>query len=289
MMRKLVPCAQDPMLDFDAIIKSKQAPRNELLRGLQGRVHQAYSAHARVLPALEKLLPLDLRLEEREALLHCYDSRTEPLEAMKARIRNKQSPLNRATCQYCGLNMPDTFDHYIPKSLFAEFAVLSHNLLPCCPACNSLRGSDWLKADQRRDFHLYFDEIDESEPLLFAEIDFTEQIPMAIFHVATGPVRNEVFFQRFCSHVERLNLLNRFREAAPEELSKLHGIISDWRSKDPTAILDELRKELQKEQRRLGVHSWKVALLRAVSESGEFIQFALANSPEVWHQREAAV
>jgi 5-methylcytosine-specific restriction endonuclease McrA len=290
MMRRLERCGQDPILDFDAIVESKHdGKRVDLLRMLRSRVQQAYQAYSGVLPALEKLVALNLQQHERAALLHCYEARTVPLDKMKNRIMNMQSPIAQSICQYCGIDTPYTSDHYMPRSRFAEFAVYSQNLLPCCNRCNELRKDNWLDdGGQRRVFHLYFDEIDETEPLLFAELDFSEEVPAAIFRLDSSRVRDMAFFQRFSSHVEQLDLLKRFRRAACRRLFDLHDYISRKKLGQAAEEIEvALKEELESEQYKFGIHSWRVALLRAILATSQFVDFSLTRPIGIWAQREA--
>lgn len=110
---------------------------SRLLGQLRSRVLERYEAYARAAPRLETLPSLRFNPGEAAALVHCYDSSTEPLTSPKAAIRDRQDPDSRP---FCGINEPATFEHYLPRSEFPEYAVLSCNLIPACWTCNTLKG-----------------------------------------------------------------------------------------------------------------------------------------------------
>ncbi|MEY8758958.1 hypothetical protein [Chryseobacterium tongliaoense] len=60
-------------------------------------------------------------------------------------------------CQYCTLNKVHTFDHFVPKGEFAEFAIHPKNLLCCCPECNSLKNHKWRDDGKLLFLNLYKD------------------------------------------------------------------------------------------------------------------------------------
>ena len=43
---------------------------------------------------------------------------------------------NIVICPYCGLNEPDTLDHFLPKTAHPLLSITLYNLIPCCNNCN---------------------------------------------------------------------------------------------------------------------------------------------------------
>lgn len=43
----------------------------------------------------------------------------------------------RLLCPYCGIEPSRTFDHFLPKTIYASLSTTPFNLIPCCPTCNS--------------------------------------------------------------------------------------------------------------------------------------------------------
>jgi len=284
-MLNLRPCGEPPLDYFLAIAQAKESPRRERLHTLQGSVAGAYGSYAATQPALETLPPLALSAQSVNDLLHCYDFDTGPLLRLKAQIKARQADLLRAECQYCGVGPPKTFDHYLPKSDYPEFSVYSHNLILCCGDCNQKRGKSWRnKLGQRVHVHLYFDLVDQTEQVLFAELDMAK-LPSAKFRLELGKVRSQHFYQLLERHFAQLDLLARYADAAPARLSELHRSIQvHYKGQSLSEIVQLLDIQFTQEVHDRGPHDWRVALLRAVRDTPEFIQFALHTSPSVWSQ-----
>lgn len=82
-----------------------------------------------------------------------YDSRKSggPIK----RIRDTKHLLS---CPVCGSGTTGHVDHYLPRSVYPEFAIMRANLVPACPHCNScVKGSTVKGADPERFIHPYFD------------------------------------------------------------------------------------------------------------------------------------
>lgn len=61
-------------------------------------------------------------------------------------------------CPVCGRDSLGTLDHYLPKSIYAEYAFFSRNLIPACDRCNNARGNLVRGANlHERPLHPYFD------------------------------------------------------------------------------------------------------------------------------------
>ncbi|NWJ27661.1 HNH endonuclease signature motif containing protein [Rhizobium sp. RM] len=62
-------------------------------------------------------------------------------------------------CPMCGSQNTGTLDHYLPRKHYPEFSILSWNLIPACPACNSSVKGDRHKGmlSPERFLHPYFD------------------------------------------------------------------------------------------------------------------------------------
>jgi hypothetical protein len=84
------------------------------------------------------------------SLRSCYDGETKRLRELKDSIAEVQGLRVLKYCPLCGITSVATHDHYLPATLFPEFAVHPLNLVPCCLKCNSTKGDDWLNEDGNR-------------------------------------------------------------------------------------------------------------------------------------------
>ena len=285
-MRNLRPCAEPSLGHYLAIANAKESPRKELLLAMEPRIASAYGTYIAACPALQSLVPIAVAGDDRAALLHSYEEETRPLRTLKGLITSRQTNLARAECQYCCVSPPKTYDHYLPISLYPEFAVHQRNLVPCCADCNRDRGTRWKNAQGERNYvHLYDDRIEEDVEILFADI-FVAQLPSVSFRLDLSKARARPFYQLLERHITGdLKLLAKYAQAAPSRLSELHLTIQRFKNQlNRPAIIEELREQLEQERKLRGVHHWKVALLRAVIETNEFIEFALDTPLTVWDE-----
>jgi len=284
-MINLQRCTDDAMTHFEAIASSKEESRCMRLLAMKQEVAAATVEYVIASPELQILSPLQVSKQQHDDLLHCYESETKALSELKARIRASQSELFYAECQYCCLGVPRTFDHYLPKRQFPEFAVFLENLLPCCGDCNNLRGEVWRDAQgERKHLHLYFDVIDQSHDVLFADIHMAK-LPFASFRLDLSGVGTQPFFQLLERHFDALQLLARYKVQAQARLNEHHRTIHEFgKVLRLSKIVRILQAQFTQDKKDRGPHDWRVALLRAVIASPAFVQFALDNSPSVWTQ-----
>ncbi|WP_224361089.1 HNH endonuclease [Hyalangium versicolor] len=288
-MRNLKPCTAPSLQHFSAIAAAKDPPRDGQLRALQPRIGGAYGSYDRVCPALESLAPLQVTPEERQVLLHCYEGETIPLSLLKDAIWSNQTDLLKATCQYCCVSPPETYDHYLPKKKYPEFSVHLRNLIPCCADCNRDRGDRWKNAQGERLYiHLYDDPVEEDREVLFAELDMSH-LPRAIFRLEMGQARSQLFYPLLERHITELKLLAKYARVAPGRLSEHHlSIYAHRKWLKQAKITEILKDQLSQEKELYGVHHWKVALLRAVIQTPQFVDWALNTPPSVWEEKDEA-
>lgn len=281
-MKKLTRIDEDAWGVFKAIRDGKQGEREDILLALSSSLRNRYAQYEQHRMSLEHIPaaepPFDK--QQQDALRHCYDSKTVVLSRLRQQILQRQSNIARSKCQYCGIDSPGTFDHYLPCTHFPEFSVYPDNLVPCCHACNSQRGACWCKNGERLHINLYFDEIEAHERFLVATISFDEDgEPRAEFHVDSTRGSNHAFALRYKRHCTELKLLERFQtKAAPALLEQIcvevRTIAASFHQ-DANDIARRLGDLAEGCQRMLGPNNWEVALRWAASESQEFLTYCL--------------
>lgn len=280
-MRRLHPYEVAPIAAFDAITAVKDEPsRSALLRlrPLIERLYKRYASNARRLAIMRPHRPLSTA--DADALLSCYDGPTKALRDLTAKIREAQPEPLRWACQYCGLNESNTWDHYLPKAEFREFAVYAPNLIPCCHQCN-IRRKEWADRGALTCVNLYYDPIDPQTPLVEATIRVEDGLPKVTFSLLKGRVRKSLFQRRFERHWGTLDLARRFARQAGRMLSALEFEIQ---SRAPRQSLDEIMEDLRaiagRKLHALGPNHIEAVLYRAAAESRAFLQHAMKNSPQ---------
>lgn len=289
-MRNLRPYSGDALAAFDAIVTSKKPKWSQRLiariRPILVRRYRDYALAAGSERFASMRPSRILKSHEKRALKRCYDDKVKALDALKANITQAQPVELRGECQYCCLDSPGTFDHYIPKALFPEFSVYPPNLVPCCDICNRTRGDRWLRNGERSHIHLYYDVIHEGRVLLEACFDFSSARPHATFELVGLSRRASIFTRRFARHCRELRLLTRFRAGAVRKMISIHESIWSWVTALGTPamrVMDVLKRQATQEEKTHGVNHWEVALTRAAASSLDFVNFCITSEPsKVW-------
>lgn len=286
-MRRLRPYMGDP---WEVFVEICDASTHRLRHARLAEVRAAVEASYREFLALNgdfsTIEPCsELSEEQSDALKKCYESEAPTLKRLKAAIRELQDPCIGGICQNCGLSESNTFDHYIPKNEFPEFAIHPHNLVPCCQQCNDYRRRrPWRDEHGCRTLHLYFDDVEVRERYLVARIapDASNEPRMAF--ECTVPPEAPGFGGRYSRHVDTLQLPRRLGERAPAALDRMCNDLvvtaELLRVVKPSETIDRLRgwssHKARMMKKSLGPNHWEVAAWHAVAEAPWFIERCLA-------------
>lgn len=215
-MKNLIPLDGDPFNYFELIRQSKLSTASEQLEQIRLTIKDRYDDYKALTDPnqLEKLSPNNGFTDaQEEALWQCYDVKTKELIALKSKIKENQVGSLGAKCQYCGISAPDSFDHYLPKSVFPEYSVCSYNLIPCCPKCNLDKLDYWIdtKSGNRLIINFYYDRL-PLEQYLFVELkyDATKHLFSALFVLDNRFGIDQNLFEIIFKHYEKLSLIRRF-------------------------------------------------------------------------------
>jgi hypothetical protein len=122
----------------------------------------------------ENILPINLRdytdsnedaLSRKLSLIGLYSPKEGKIpHAQLEQIRKENSLV---VCPSCGEpGRPRTLDHYLPKDVFPEFAIVLLNLTPMCDWCQGEKLAEYITSDGRKRYiHPYFDDV--SRPLFY--------------------------------------------------------------------------------------------------------------------------
>lgn len=261
---------------FIAIVNCKHSDRKRRLLMLIPVISSRYKKYILNSPNLEKLdktiIKNKLIVED---LFHCYRCETMELNKLKALIRNSQSIEGRSKCQYCGINSPDTFDHYLPKSEFPEYSVLPINLIPCCPSCNNIKGEKSIISGQRLFINLYFDGLPDDK-YLFATINIKDDVPLIYFELKNeeGKIPNYIF-KILNNHFSHLKLQDRYKNKIEEEISEIKTSVNCNKLVTRELIENCLKSESIKYETIYGANYWKTALYACLVSSPDFINILI--------------
>lgn len=262
-----------PIIDVDEayrdVVDAKTGSRGVRLRKLLPQVRLRQRRYKTSTAKLASL-PIWTALTSRQKadLLHCYVVSTKPLAKLCKAVTAAQDENVQAQCQYCGVNpLTRTFDHYLPKETFAEYAAFAPNLLPCCTDCNNKKGRIWLVHGRRVILNLYYDQLPHTQ-FLSAKIKFSGNKPKAFFSLSSNNALYGGKRQLIRSHFKRLDLLNVYSIAATTHISEILDCIRELRyGQSKAQIAAALRRAASRQSREFSPNYWKVALLRAIADS----------------------
>lgn len=253
---------------FDSIVAAKQVARRRALLALRPFIALRYSVYMNAGEMLETIAQSPLSRVDVVDLEHCYVSPTKALDELKVAIRTSQAKVWQQLCPYCAIDTSSTFDHYLCKANFPEFAVLSDNLVPACAVCNTAKGDNELVGGQRMFVHFYVDEIPEST-WLDCRIVVTGGEPEAHFEVAVPasvPRRAQEILGR---HYKLLGLVDRYKAKSVQTL--VETMRAAYRG-----TVDGYAQEFARKADRLGdiygYNYWQSRLYDAMAKSEEFLQ-----------------
>lgn len=202
--------------------------------------------------------------------LYGYDSMI--LRELRRKIQKNIPAAVRYTCQYCTVTPVESFDHYLPKEEFPEYAIHTNNLIPCCKTCNGYKSYVWRNASGARLFiNLYRDPVPD-ERFLFVEVlddgDGDLDFKYYLANPAGIPAQS---FNLVKSHFLRLRLEERMR-------MKAVGIVSELENSMLTSklsIVDSVAEVIAAAERNFvsyGSNYWRSIAEIALAESPLFLE-----------------
>lgn len=273
-MRKLVTSSLDPDQIFNDIASAKRLERGERLKRIAPEICNSYKIYYNSISDLSVMYPIGFTGLEKEDLEDCYLGKTNPLNRLLADIIESQALPIRSQCQYCGMGSANTFDHYLPRSIFPEFAVFSLNLLPCCDTCNKHKSNIFINnlEGKRQIINLYYDNL-LSERYLNVSIFYKGDVPIAEYSLMQTTGISDIQFCLIQSHYTKLKLLERFRKRSPEVLSETQSSIKTHiKAKSIERVREFLLEEAQRLRDRFSNNHWKVVLHEGMANSSKFIE-----------------
>lgn len=201
-----------------------------------------------------------------------YKSKRAAVASFRERIRSEARFVGTSTavtwCPYCGHDRASDLDHYLEKHKVPELALLSKNLVPCCPACNRRRGRTFDKNGQRQILYFYGDRIERLGCLLETTVHFDKKnVPSISF--STKVTRGELG-RVFGRHFQALQLAKSFRTQASELLQNLKG---QFCRRSIRVVQSIVRSDLKKADRTYGVNSCRSGVLRAILSSPDLMRW----------------
>lgn len=204
-------------------------------------------------------------------LTGCYKSKTKIVSQLLSKIKDLQSDEAKSKCQYCGIGKPKTIDHYLPISLFPEYAVLAINLLPCCNDCNKKKDNYWKSDECRGILNFYVDSIPNKQ-FIQGKISTSNSLPIISYHFNFDGIDSGLK-NIITSHYSRLDLFERYQKESADEISEicrqLNIYAKEKTSKEISQLLQDDSEDLQA---RYGKNYWKAVLFEALANNKSFLK-----------------
>lgn len=264
----------DKMLE-DAIARKKNLDYVKNLNANRTYMIGRYAVYKTELKALEKIGASTIVSQDAKDAIHSSFT-----SAFKKSI--KEDGLKQVyeecagVCPFCGTGKLEEIDHYIPKENYPEFTLYPLNLIPICNKCNKKKWDKFLDgANERKFINFYSDCIDSLEFLRVA-IDFKGndiKKTTKIKYTADFSKIADTYLKRVIEkHYKELDLLNRYADAANEEVSELFTVLSNQDDNDE----DEIRNAASRivigkkngQLKTAGMNDWKYLLYEKMLEVG---------------------
>jgi possible EA31 gene protein, phage lambda len=207
----------------------------------------------------------------RDDMIYLYEKRL--VESKKGRKYYDKIKANApmGKCPICDYNLVDTIDHYLPKTIFYQYAITVENLLPECAKCNKNKTDKMAYNRIEELIHPYFDDFD-NDVWLHASIDKNAGEPFGFKYGVEKPQTwDEEKFNRAKNHlsVYKLDSLYMILAASEinKELLKLKGHYLILRDKKPLKEIVNISLEVEKGINR---NSWKTAMLQCIYDNDWF-------------------
>jgi len=185
---------------------------------------------------------------------------------MYDRIKNSSSK-----CPFCGFGEVCEVDHFLPKSEFPIYSVLTYNLIPACHLCNHGKSASYASSCGEQTLHPYYDH-DEINTHQWVHAEIVEKEGgYALRYFVVPPLSfTQDSRDRVEAHFKEFNLAKRFGIQSSNEIGDLINTIKRWY--DPGGA-DAVKEFLVGEASdRLSRHknSWQTAMYVALADSEWF-------------------
>ena len=261
---------------FKDIIKYKHEPGKTKLKDCKKEIFEDYLIYKQNSGALQKVIP-DIRIpdETKRDLIKTYNSNPSALQKSKLMIKKNLPNILRAKCPYCLISAHSTFDHYLDKSKYPEYALFSSNLIPSCAECNSLK-SDFLcdSKGNRLFINFIFDELPAYPFLKYILSIEGEKIVLKKVYLDFDD--NEPKKQIIKNHFKKLKLIPRLEDQFDVAISTIIEEFHEY-NYSTREVKEVLTKKMRAWEKTRGINNWETCILRAIIQNNEVLQYLSKN------------
>ncbi|HTD97776.1 MAG TPA: hypothetical protein VK668_00750 [Mucilaginibacter sp.] len=256
-MRNLDAYSDDAFKFYNDFIKRKRIPKEDLnyknrLTLLENHISKRYELYdikylANELPDIN---PEIYTSEQNKDLLSLYRFGAKMLVDLRIKLTTTKNNRVSNDCQNCTIGEIGSFDHYLPKDLFPEYAINPKNLIPSCSICNSYKGIKWQENGKRLFISPYLDALPEKQ-YLFAIINVENNDIGIEFQIDN---RNNIptdLFEILRNHYTKLYLCSRFAENCERVINEIKTEIHKYSKFLPIEQIKEIIIECANDNRKV--------------------------------------
>lgn len=259
---------------LDGIIKRKRN-KEYITRLTANKIYiiKRYTVYQEQKNKLENIGASIIYMDEDKDAIHTAFSTSFKKRIKKSELKKVYDECNNI-CPFCGDRKIEEIDHYIPKEAYPEFTLYPGNLVPLCNKCNKKKGERFLDTENKRQFiNVYYDDIDN---LNFISINIQYnptniKKTIRIKYLADFELISDLYLREIvCKHYKNLDLLERYEEAAINEVSELLMVVQNQSNKDEHDIemwgTMTIEGKMNGQLKLSGYNDWKYLLYKKLVE-----------------------
>ncbi|MGZ3810913.1 MAG: hypothetical protein ACXVJN_04265, partial [Mucilaginibacter sp.] len=209
--------------------------------------------------------------QERADLLSLYKYSAKAFVDLKIILTTVKKNTVSNDCQNCTVGEVGSFDHYLPKEKFPEYAVNPLNLIPSCSICNGHKGAIW-QSEGNRLFLSPYQDILPTDQYLFINVKATRDDVEIEFFLKNSGTIDKTLYERIENHYSKLHLCNRFAGSCAKTIEETQNELKNYLPKLP---LDEIKATIietaNDNRRTFGMNHFKYLLPIALVKSHDFV------------------
>ncbi|AST69597.1 hypothetical protein BFG07_13435 [Kosakonia cowanii] len=255
------------------------------LRSIKENVSQTYLSYDEIVRSINAPLPSSIFDEEElKQLKESYiDLYAHPTVALKKILINKRKDHELEECPYCGNpTIPDTLDHFIPKTALAEYAIYPNNLVPQCKFCAPIKGSSYIKNNESLFLHPFYSALLDT---IIIEIKSSFRGGDYLFDVKfRSSAKNAIERKLIVNHISSLKIKTRIELYCYSEVKKWERKLSRKKFDIVTALQTRINEYVHNEH----TSNWELILYNSILDEPAVIRHLKSIKPKVKKKRMAS-
>ncbi|MEZ9441462.1 HNH endonuclease signature motif containing protein, partial [Vibrio atlanticus] len=261
--------------NFQSFIKNRGGKKRKDLISVSNKIPYYYHRYNRFGFNVHEIKNKALSVSESETMKEVYADYTSP-----AIVSYRKKLFGHVKiCPYCSLGETEHLDHYLPKSLFSEYALYTSNLIPCCYKCNSeYKKTEYKISDQRVYFHPFIDKINDFE-LVKVSLRWVGNNLVINYSISNGSGISSPLYLVLKKHFSSLGLRIRYLTFATSYIEDMNPrFMEDYGvEKDQNKFIAAIDFRYRDSIHSCGINHWQTALLKALKNDDKFTSGGFLN------------